>query len=142
LLKRVVDELLRELPRLRGFATLSPIPGFADWLQRQDAKALLPLLHEKTAATRDAAGGERAGVRWAARLRQAATGRRHSELVQRNGMRLAAHSLQTLKNGQPLDPVARFHLGNGARLERLNWAADTSDKGLAQSCGLMVNYLY
>jgi malonyl-CoA decarboxylase len=44
--------------------------------------------------------------------------------------------------GQPLDPVARFHLGNGARLERINWLADTSDKALAQAYGLMVNYLY
>ena len=47
-----------------------------------------------------------------------------------------------MKNGAPLDAVARFHLGNGARIERLNWAADTSAKGLKQSCGLMVNYLY
>ena len=47
-----------------------------------------------------------------------------------------------MKNGQPLDPVARFHLGNGARVERLNWAADSGPKGLQQSYGLMVNYLY
>jgi malonyl-CoA decarboxylase len=46
------------------------------------------------------------------------------------------------RNGAPLDPVARFHLGNGARLERLNWLADVSDKGLEQSHGLMVNYRY
>ena len=47
-----------------------------------------------------------------------------------------------MKNGQPLDPVARFHLGNGARVERLNWAADRSAKGIAQSSAMMVNYLY
>ncbi|WP_195847022.1 malonyl-CoA decarboxylase domain-containing protein, partial [Bordetella pertussis] len=58
------------------------------------------------------------------------------------GLRLAARYLQAMRAGQPLDPVARFHLGNGARIERLNWAADTSAKGLAQSCGMMVNYLY
>src|SRR3546814_11677315 len=57
-------------------------------------------------------------------------------------MKRAAHYLLSMKNGQPLDPVARFHLGNGARIERLNWAADTSAKGLGQSCGMMVNYLY
>ena len=47
-----------------------------------------------------------------------------------------------MKNGQPIDPVARFHLGNGARIERVNWAADCSAKGMSQSCGMMVNYLY
>ncbi|CPP72646.1 malonyl-CoA decarboxylase [Bordetella pertussis] len=61
-------------------------------------------------------------------------------MVQRAGLRLAARYLQAMRAG--LDPVARFHLGNGARIERLNWAADTSAKGLAQSCGMMVNYLY
>jgi malonyl-CoA decarboxylase len=46
------------------------------------------------------------------------------------------------RNGLPVDPVARFHLGNGARLEQIDWLADTSPKGLSQSHGLMVNYLY
>ena len=47
-----------------------------------------------------------------------------------------------MRDGEPVDPVARFHLGNGARIERLNWAGDPSTKGLKQSYGLMVNYLY
>ncbi len=57
---------------------------------------------------------------------------------------LAAHYFLNVKNrsGKPVDPVARFHLGNGARLEQLNWAADVSAKGLSQSAGIMVNYLY
>ena len=76
-----------------------------------------------------------------ARLAKAATGK-PSEVVQRAGLRLAAHYLLSMKNGQPLDPVARFHLGNGARIERLNWAADASARGLEQSCCMMVNYLY
>ncbi len=46
------------------------------------------------------------------------------------------------KRGRQIDPVARFHLGNGARLERLNFLGDRSEKGLQQSCGLMVNYWY
>jgi len=46
------------------------------------------------------------------------------------------------RSGSPIDSVARFHLGNGARLERLNWLADTSDRAIGQACGLMVNYLY
>ena len=63
-------------------------------------------------------------------------------------MHLCAHYLVEAKDGQPdatgrpLDPVARFHLGNGARLERINWLADTSPRGVKQSAGLMVNYLY
>jgi malonyl-CoA decarboxylase len=64
------------------------------------------------------------------------------ELVQNAGLRLAAHYLTTMRNGRPIDPVARFHLENGARMERVNWAADRSAKGLEQSCALMVNYLY
>ncbi|EFV86957.1 hypothetical protein HMPREF0005_05943, partial [Achromobacter xylosoxidans C54] len=79
---------------------------------------------------------------WVARLARAALARKAPDVVKRAGLRLAAHYLQAMKNGLPLDPVARFHLGNGARIERLNWAADTSAKGLKQSCGLMVNYLY
>jgi malonyl-CoA decarboxylase len=58
-------------------------------------------------------------------------------------LQCAAHYLsQEMRGGHPLDPVARFHLGNGARIERLNWAADPSVKGVKQSCALMVNYLY
>ncbi|KAG1085713.1 hypothetical protein G6F40_014128 [Rhizopus arrhizus] len=81
------------------------------------------------------------GQRWVSRLAQAAQGST-SDVVKRAGFRLAASYLQSMKNNLPLDAVARFHLGNGARIERLNWAADTSQKGLKQSCGLMVNYLY
>src|SRR5690606_18467873 len=63
--------------------------------------------------------------------------------LQRPLMQLAARYLVTKRDdGQPLDPVARFHLRNGARLERLNWLGDLSDNGMAQSCGLMVNYRY
>ncbi|TEA71816.1 malonyl-CoA decarboxylase [Allopusillimonas soli] len=140
LLKRVIDELLRELPRLKSFATLSPIPGFADWLGKQDGKALHALLHDKT-ERQQAQDDPEAGAKWVQRLRDAAAGQA-SDTVQRNGLRLALHYLKSMKNGQPLDPVARFHLGNGARIERLNWGADCSAKGMAQSCGIMANYLY
>lgn len=137
LLKRVIERLVEELPKLRCFATLSPIPGLADWLSKLSAAEVEAIVREK-GRTR---AGAPDGARWVTRLAKAATGK-PSEVVQRAGMKLAAHYLLTMKNNQPIDPVARFHLGNGARIERLNWAADTSAKGLGQSCGMMVNYLY
>lgn len=137
LLKRVIERLLEEAPKVRSFATLSPIPGLVDWLSRLTAQEVEDIVRNK-GRTRSGAPD---GARWAARLSKAATGK-PSEIVQRTGLKLAAHYLMAMKNGQPLDPVARFHLGNGARIERLNWAADTSAKGLAQSYGMMVNYLY
>jgi malonyl-CoA decarboxylase len=141
LLKRVIDELLREFPRLKSFATLSPIPRFADWLGKQDGAAMQTLLRDKD--DRLAAQDDpEAGAKWVERLRAAATDAGHADSVRRSGLRLAAYYLKSMKNNQPLDPVARFHLGNGARIERVNWAGDTSAKGLAQSCGIMANYVY
>lgn len=137
LLKRVIERLLQELPQLKSFATLSPIPGFAAWLARLKG----PEVERIVRGDKDGERRTPDGQRWVARLGRAARGK-PSEALRRAGVKLAAHYLQTLKNEQPLDPVARFHLGNGARLERLNWAADVSDKGLEQSCGMMVNYLY
>jgi len=140
LLKRVIEELVAELPRLKSFATLSPIPGFADWLGKcggADIQDCLADKAERQAAAQDAD----AGAAWVARLRDAATGTA-SEPERRTGLRLAARYLQQLHGGEPVDAVARFHLGNGARIERVNWAADCSAKGLEQSCGMMVNYLY
>lgn len=140
LLKRVIEEVLRELPKLKSFATLSPIPGFADWLAKLDRPTLQAILHDRTGAnTSDTE--DHTGALWVAKLQKAAAGQA-PELIQRAGLRLAAHYLTTIKNGRPLDPVARFHLGNGARIERVNWAADRSPKGLEQSCAIMVNYLY
>jgi len=147
LLKRVIDELLADKPKLRAFATLSPMPGFADWLSRLDAQAVEALVREKDSrASQMSTRHVPDGARWVEQLRKAAShtaapGRNH-DAVKRAGLRLAAHYLLTLRQGQPIDPVARFHLGNGARIERINWAADTSAKGLAQACGMMVNYVY
>jgi malonyl-CoA decarboxylase len=145
LLKRVIDQLLQELPKLKSFATLSPIPGFADWLAKLNADEVEAIVRDKArnTARTQARRGVPDGSRWLARLRKAATSARGGgEVVQRAGMKLAAAYLQSMKGGAPLDPVARFHLGNGARIERINWGADRSPKGLAQSAALMVNYLY
>lgn len=140
LLKRVIDELLRELPRLKFFATLSPIPGFVNWLAKQDGKTLQALLPDK-ADKEAAATDDQAGAHWVERLRKAATDP-GSDADQRAGLKLGAHYLTAMKNGQLIDPVARFHLGNGARIERVNWGADCSSKGIEQSCAMMANYLY
>ncbi|MET0483603.1 MAG: malonyl-CoA decarboxylase [Aestuariivirgaceae bacterium] len=124
LIKQVVEELRRDLPKLDTFVTLSPVPGFARWLTREGALA------EETAAMLDEPG-------WPRHHEQA-------ERLRKVVEPLAAAYLLAAKTatGRPLDPVARFHLGNGARLERLNWLGDTSRKGLAEAAGMMVNYLY
>ena len=123
LIKRVVETLKREFPKLKTFATLSPIPGLRVWLQRAQ-----PALAAQLAQALET------GVLWAmddkATLRQ--------QLLQQAASYLAREQ----QGGDPIDAVARFHLGNGARIERLNWAADPSNKGIKQSYGMMVNYLY
>ena len=118
LIKRVVECLHEEFPRLKTFATLSPIPGLRAWLNR-NAPAELLQAWEATPDMAEKSPPRVALKQWAAR-----------------------YLGSELQDGKPLDAVARFHLGNGARVERLNWAADPSAKGFRQSYGLMVNYLY
>jgi malonyl-CoA decarboxylase len=142
LIKRVVETLKDEFPKLRTFATLSPIPGLRQWVVK-NAPAMLDRVPAKPRAEL-----ARALAADATPERLLAAFERPLELDAKSPVRLmllrcAAHYLgrETL-NARPLDPVARFHLGNGARVERLNWAGDPSPKGLKQSYGLMVNYLY
>jgi malonyl-CoA decarboxylase len=145
LIKRVVDELTSEFDRLTSFATLSPIPGFRHWLARQwsveETQLLTPPERRLLA---DAAGVESGAL--AALLAREDWHRDPvvSELLRRPVMRLCARYLMQDKrdDGRASDPVANFHLSNGARMERLNWLADTARKGIAQSAGLMINYLY
>jgi malonyl-CoA decarboxylase len=133
LIKQVVEELKRELPDLRTFVTLSPVPGFMPWLRRERAARASTHLAETdraALAAMDAPGWPDDPARSRA-LRPALTAALAEYLLRaRNG------------KGRPLDPVARFHLNNGARLERINWLGDVSDKGLSQEAGFMVNYLY
>ncbi len=133
LIKQVVEEISRELSNLTTFVTLSPVPGFMDWLSQERANpesgAIEPADHEALALLDQ--------PNW------------HTDPAKTEKLKpvlrpLAAHyflSART-KRGRPIDPVARFHLGNGARLERINLLADLSEKALTQSAGIMVNYQY
>ena len=119
LIKRVVDTLKGEFPKLKTFVTLSPIPGLRAWLGKN-----APELASQLQNTDVLNLPEKSPLRLS--------------LLQQ-----AAHYLgRAMADGRPVDAVAKFHLGNGARVERLNWAGDPSDKGIKQSFGLMVNYLY
>ncbi len=133
LIKQVVEELTRDLPGLKRFVTLSPVPGFARWLRElreHDPERLLGEPDRAALARLDQADWHRAAERDAA-LRDTMNS-------------LAAYYLLEAKraDGAPIDPVARFHLGNGARLERIDWLGDVSASGLRQGLGFMVNYLY
>jgi len=143
LIKRVVETLKGEFPRLRTFATLSPIPGFRSWLGKH-AAGLLDTLSDKDRTALAQAVGPGAltpGSFLAAAENPLALTEKSP--VRRMLLQCAAHYLgKGLADNRPLDPVARFHLGNGARVEQLNWAADPSPKGVKQSYGMMVNYLY
>ncbi|SFU71582.1 malonyl-CoA decarboxylase [Paenacidovorax caeni] len=146
LIKHVVETLQTEFPRLRTFATLSPIPGFRAWLGK-NAGTLLQQLPDKLRT--ELGRALQADAPQAAQLVSAVeTADKAQALDAKSPVRqvllhCAAHYLgRALHEGKPIDPVARFHLGNGARVERLNWAGDPSSKGLKQSFGLMVNYLY
>jgi malonyl-CoA decarboxylase len=133
LIKQVVEEIRRELPRLSTFVTLSPAPNFAEWLRRERATESSLALAEQD---REALAALDRADWW----RDAET----LEALREPLMRAAAWYFLRARTprGAPVDSVARFHLGNGARLERLNLVADTSERGLRQSYGLMVNYLY
>jgi malonyl-CoA decarboxylase len=149
LIKRVVEQLLVEFPKLKTFATLSPVPGFRRWLEGE-IKARRPDLLVKSDADRvcrvaittdpyEALGD--------LLKRDLADDPEATLTLEPLLTHLCARYLVEVQEGeagraQPVDPVARFHLGNGARLERINWRSDTSPRGMKQSCGVMVNYLY
>jgi malonyl-CoA decarboxylase len=128
LIKQVAEHLRKELSGLKTFATLSPVPGFRKWLTDVAASDGRPELRHLVAELEKPGWWEQPAT--AARLK--------TDLVP-----LCAHYLlHATRRREPLDPVARFHLGNGARLERVNWLANTSPAGLNRSAGLTVNYVY
>ncbi len=152
LIKRVVEVLGQEFRNLKQFSTLSPIPGFRRWLDRCLVEEETLLTAEEAAALAEALG-ETAPDDGRAALAQLLARRqwhRDAALVEAARpvlLRLAARYLLAERDQRPdskraRDAVAHFHLSNGARVERLNLLADTSERGLRDSATMMVNYLY
>jgi malonyl-CoA decarboxylase len=117
LIKQVVKTLQQEFPQLTQFATLSPIPGFCRWLESIEPAQESSLLDEGVAS-------------------------RSPEHLQKMAAHYLSKEKQSRNQNYARDPVAHFHLSNGAQIERLNWMADASENGMKQSAGMMVNYLY
>ncbi len=145
LIKRVVDALAGELKRLKTFATLSPIPGFRGWLDPLLATGDDSLINRAEAKALVEHTGADGGL---AAMRTLLDSPWHEDeaavrLLKRPLVRLCArYILQEKRDGWPPDRVARFHLINGARVERINWLADTSPRGLQIAAGMMINYVY
>jgi malonyl-CoA decarboxylase len=142
----VVDELRSDLPNLRTFATLSPVPGFRRWLDKLLAATdVAPWALIQAGVLAEVAG---VGSGREALQNLLARDNWHRDEAAVTALRpvlepLVARYLLNEKRGQwALDPVENFHLSNGARLERINWLGDTSRNGLDSAAGLMVNYLY
>lgn len=147
LIKKVVASLKKDLPNLKTFATLSPIPGFRKWLDETMAEGDSALLQtSEREALKMASGqkGAKGGLKALLDEGQWVNKPEACEALKAPLMRLAARYLTEAKRkgSRPLDPVAHFHLSNGARMERLNWLGDVSQKGMKQSAGMMINYLY
>jgi malonyl-CoA decarboxylase len=143
LIKRVAEHLKAELPSLNTFVTLSPIPGFIDWLTRGPQLNQIDLpLTTRTRFEHALAALNLANKTWVQRLSDGWTPDKSSADEREALTSLCAVYLIYFATRREGSPVAKFHLGNGAELHRLNWAADLSKKGLRESAGLMVNYLY
>ena len=150
LIKTVVEKLSVESPNLKTFATLSPMPGFADWLNEQIEFSQDDLLKhsEKKSLAEYTSHNTSADILKdlipKLNLKEKEQEKQLFKELEAPLTRLAAEYICIARNkrGRAMDPVAHFHLSNGASVYRLNWAADTSSKGMAQSFGLMVNYEY
>jgi malonyl-CoA decarboxylase len=144
LIKRVVETLRADFPRLKTFATLSPIPGFRGWLIRNADRMLEQTPDKMRIQLGRAVGFELpTAAHVLSALEHDLSALPAGSALRQWLLRCAGQYLaKELSEGRPADPVARFHLGNGARVEQINWSADLSAKGLRQSFGLMVNYLY
>jgi malonyl-CoA decarboxylase len=144
LIKQVVEDLSREMGNLKIFSTLSPIPGFRRWLEKESRNDERPCdkAFQELFKIADLDPAEPGGL--AAFLETSwRDDSQRLEALRAPLTHLCAHYLSATRSpGRSLDPVSRFHLTNGARIEHVNWMGDTSFKGLAQSLGFMVNYRY
>jgi malonyl-CoA decarboxylase len=146
LIKKVVDELSAELRRIKTFATLSPVPGFRAWLDDRLADGAELLLPPERQHLAEVTGTDETHAPFAAAVASSEFPSRPqlAAALKAPLVRLCAEYLLTAKrpDGRALDRVANFHLSNGARVERINWLADTSVGGMRDAAGMMVNYLY
>ncbi len=147
LIKQVVNLLRRELPHLKRFSTLSPIPGYLDWFQSELKAGRVSLLPAEIKAFKSLEGSEEPLALLEASLKSTLWARDETlrEVLKPVLMRYCSlYLLQVKRAGRQsaANPVAHFHLSNGARMEQLNWLGDTSTKGLRESAGIMINYLY
>ena len=146
LIKRVVDDLVRDLSNLKNFATLSPIPGFRDWVREHSNGGQMTLFEDDEFQSLETITGVADPVAAIESLLEQPDWMNRTDItsvLEPILMRLCAQYLVQSRDGQRArNRVAHFHLSNGARIERIDWLADTAPRGLAQSAGLMVNYLY
>ena len=146
LIKRVVDQLSSEFKGLRTFATLSPVPGFRAWLDGVLGEGRPQLLRPREREALKAArpGGAKGSLKTLLADPGWHADEAVAQAVRAPLMRLCALYLLAEKRDDDMavDRVAHFHLSNGARMETLNWMADTSPKGLERSAGMMINYVY
>ncbi len=148
LIKRVVGQLTNEMNRLKAFATLSPVPGFMNWLDNTLGEGQAGLLKPAERKALNLAAGKSGGAKGMLKNVLSDPGWIDDEnlrhVLKGPVLRLCANYLINEKgrSNRALDPVANFHLSNGAIMERLNWAGDRSENGLKQSAGIMINYLY
>ncbi|XP_007528422.2 malonyl-CoA decarboxylase, mitochondrial [Erinaceus europaeus] len=150
LIKRVVKELQREFPHLGAFSSLSPIPGFTKWLlgllssQAKEHGRNELLTDSECKEISELTGGPALEtLKGLLSSNDWAKSEKLSRALQAPLMRLCAWYLYGEKHrGYALNPVANFHLQNGAVMWRINWMADASFKGITSSCSLMVNYRY
>ncbi len=146
LIKRVVNDLAADFSNIKTFATLSPIPGFCAWLQQRVAEEGVSLLLPNERKALESVLEQPLDEEYPRLCKDHSLWYRNQsreEAIRGPMMRLCAIYLSEAKrDNHALDPVAHFHLSNGASMKQINWLADTSSKGFRQSAGMMINYLY
>jgi malonyl-CoA decarboxylase len=142
LIKRVAEKILQEIPSVKTFCTLSPVPGFNKWLDALPGSPALEALEDKKGKIAQSLKVLMKDGEWSKRLSKAWTPALARAEEKTALMYLCFIYLTQFVHKSSGDSVAKFHLANGAKLHDINWAADLSKKGMAQSSAMMVNYLY